>query len=410
MHKVDSATAATVQPAIGPVGPKPGGFFTEANPSLGIAATKVDQAWLNAVQNEICNVITGAGLTLDKSLQNQLYTAINTLIASNISDLPSVVIKTVTQNGHGFSENELLYNNGTVWTRAIATGMSTSWTVGMVYEVQSTNIFKILMLGWKDGFTGLTKGATYYLSTTVAGAMQSSRPNVEGLVIKPVFIADSTTSGYFYNFVPIPYGSGGGGGDLLAANNLDDLADIPTARVNLGLEIGVDVQAYSEALASIAGLTTAANKMIYTTDLDTYDVADLTEFARTLLAAADADAAKTVLEVSGGMTMTPINTNTNLVVNRGYILTGGGTLTLTLPATCAVGDIIYIKGSGATGWIIAPNTGQNIYLYNQVGLTGATGTLISYDARDSVELVCTVANTTWETTGRGNGFPGITTA
>lgn len=74
-----------------------------------------------------------------------------------------------------------------------------------------------------------------------------------------------------------------GGGDMLRANNLSDLANASTARDNLGVEIGADVQAYDAGLQSISGLTTAANKMIYTTASDTYAVADLSVFARTFL-------------------------------------------------------------------------------------------------------------------------------
>lgn len=55
------------------------------------------------------------------------------------------------------------------------------------------------------------------------------------------------------------------------------------ARTALGLAIGTDVQAYDAGLASIAGLTTAADKMIYTTAADTYAVASLTAAARGLL-------------------------------------------------------------------------------------------------------------------------------
>ena len=56
-----------------------------------------------------------------------------------------------------------------------------------------------------------------------------------------------------------------------------------TARASLGVSIDIDVQAYDAGLASIAGLTTAADKMLYTTGLDTYAVATLTPFARTML-------------------------------------------------------------------------------------------------------------------------------
>ena len=46
-----------------------------------------------------------------------------------------------------------------------------------------------------------------------------------------------------------------GGGDLLASNNLSDLANAGTARGNLGVAIGSDVQAHDAQLDDVAGLT-----------------------------------------------------------------------------------------------------------------------------------------------------------
>ena len=59
---------------------------------------------------------------------------------------------------------------------------------------------------------------------------------------------------------------------LISANNLSDVPNKATARTNLGLAIGVNVEAWSAALDSIASLTTVANNLIYTTASNTYAV------------------------------------------------------------------------------------------------------------------------------------------
>lgn len=67
------------------------------------------------------------------------------------------------------------------------------------------------------------------------------------------------------------------------------------ARTALGVEIGTNVQAYDAALQSIAGQTTVANQILYTTATDAYATTALTPFSRDLLGDATAAAMKTRL-------------------------------------------------------------------------------------------------------------------
>ena len=87
---------------------------------------------------------------------------------------------------------------------------------------------------------------------------------------------------------------------LVKANNLSDLTNASTARTNIGVAIGSDVQAYDADLAAIAGLTSAADKGIQFTGSGTAATYDLTSAGKALLDDADASAQRTTLGLAIG--------------------------------------------------------------------------------------------------------------
>lgn len=90
-------------------------------------------------------------------------------------------------------------------------------------------------------------------------------------------------------------------------------------------------------------------------------------------------------------------------VNSAYILNNASLITLTLPATAALGDHVQAIGKGAGGWKIAQNVGQTIHFGDQSTTQGAAGSLASQNAFDCAELVCITANTDWLVKGsQGN--------
>lgn len=99
----------------------------------------------------------------------------------------------------------------------------------------------------------------------------------------------------------------------------------------------------------------------------------------------------------GGLTWTTVTgTSQAAAVNNGYIANNAGLVTVTLPSTSAVGDVVAVTGiNNATGWKVAQNAGNQIFLGTSSSTAGSGGFISSTATRDTVYLVCVTANAQW---------------
>ncbi|OUV81237.1 MAG: hypothetical protein CBC91_02555 [Rickettsiales bacterium TMED131] len=108
--------------------------------------------------------------------------------------------------------------------------------------------------------------------------------------------------------------------DLAIADGGSGSSTAAGARINLGLEVGVDIQAFDQGLQSISALTTAANQSIYLTAADTYATYSLTAAGRALLDDANAAAQRTTLGLGSIAVLNPVsNSNVDDLLNAGAI-------------------------------------------------------------------------------------------
>jgi hypothetical protein len=164
--------------------------------------------------------------------------------------------------------------------------------------------------------------------------------------------------------------SSSGAGDVeeitctAAGRALIDDASASDQRTTLGLAIGTNVQAYDAGLQSIAGLTTSADTLIYTTASDTYATSTLTAAGRALLDDADAAAQRTTLGLGTIATQDA----------SAVAITGGSATLSTLTATSSSLASVAITGGSVTG------------ITDLAIADGGTGASTAANARTNLEL------------------------
>lgn len=185
---------------------------------------------------------------------------------------------------------------------ATATKLATARSIALSGALTGSSSF--------DGSANLSIAATLADSGVSAGSYPKVTVNAKGLVTA----ASSLTATDIPSLDWTKIGSGK-----------------PTTLSGYGIS---DAQAASAALSSIAGLTTAADQMIYTTAANTYAVLGTTLFGRSLLSGVTAAAARSTLGL-GTAAVANIGTGSGMLMNVGSFGLGG--LTVDFMATAGSG-------------------------------------------------------------------------
>ena len=279
-----------------------------------------------------------------------------------------------------------------------------------------------------DGDTGLAAPAANIINfvggvgvTTVAAGNEITFTAAGGVAID--FATDAGNATPAANILTIAGGTGlstSGAGSTVTVT-LDNPVAVTLGGTGLATTT-INQLLYSSAADTIAGLATA-NKAVITTGATGTPVATALATDGQLIigstagvpAAATLTAGAGILVTNAGNSITIDATGATLwsvvtgatqavSVNNAYIANRATAITFTLPATAAVGEFFKVTNIGVGLPIIAQNAGQSINFTNTTTTVGVGGSLTALDEFVSIDIVCVVANTTFNVLSSTGNF------
>lgn len=165
------------------------------------------------------------GDTYYDNVLNQFFGFVNGMWVpfSTGSGQGSTVQTIVTPVPHGLNPKDWVRvndpgNGDFSYVKSLADGtpIQDADCIGVVIDVPTPTSFVLQQAGYSTGvFAGLTPGENYFLDTSIAGNMIPIDPTTNGQVSRPVFSADSATTGWVLPYRGLVVGSvapGSGGG------------------------------------------------------------------------------------------------------------------------------------------------------------------------------------------------------
>ena len=363
-----------------------GGVITRGDSSFGTSSLAVTSVTGSLAVNGriIANAITGA-----IAATNGVVSGSSQITYANISSIPSGIVSGSSQINAdsitNFDENVLAYNNSLAVVSGSASNVKTFLSLGNVTNESKGTMFA------SPTFTGTPE------APTAAANTNSTQIATTAYVQTELTDLIGGASAAFDTLIEISASLASGDstlntlvdGKLSKASNLSDLTNTGTARTNLGVAIGSDVQGYNATLAAVAGGTYSGDDSI--TTIGTVTAGNV----KAILPAGTITGSAQVTGLSNAQL-----TNSSITIGSTAISLGSSATTIVgLTSVSSTGFTGALTGNASTATTL--ETARNI---NGVSFNGSAGITITANTTNTLTIGTGLSGTSF------NGSSAVTIA